>query len=453
MINLPQPIFKKLSLFTILAVLIFSSFQQNIALAIDVNFYSGNDILYYDPDAKSPCIGTLGSTVAGTSVEEIIWNYLVGKGLTAEQAAGVMGNMFIESKIVPTVHQNPAADVYQNGGYGNAWGLAQWDGGRRFTAPSSGILGKLRTDKPNLEKYTAESYDYYHNPDALATIPASDLKELTIFELDYLYQESQTRQVSAAGFGSAGTEWATLKLQKTVDDATVFWHNNFEVSAQTAATVLSERGGAAHGYFDKYSKSTPGSTSAASGDCGTGNADTSSIQSTIKSYAWPEFHEPDYLQTTAAYANAVKVANSKGEFIGGGINPGIDCGGFVTRVLHDSNFSPDYNSTNGTVTDSQVPWVIAHGWKKLGTGSTINVADLRAGDVVFYNWAGDPNGSSFDHTAIYAGKIDGFGTGSYYQGIASASYGGETNGTGFWRAPMAGNESPTFPGAVWYRKG
>jgi cell wall-associated NlpC family hydrolase len=442
---------KRLTLHIIAAVFLVSV-HADYAAALTEADYIPQGINYYGNEVA--CKAASGSLVSGNSEKEKIWNYLVGKGLTSEQAAGVMGNMKKESQLVPTSHQNASGNVWHSD-YSFAWGLAQWDGGRRFTSPDKGILGKLRAEKPNLVKYASIEYDYIRNPAAKAKIPEDDLNALITFELDYLFQESQVRPVTAAGFGNAGNEWGTLRLQKTVEDATVFWHNNFEVSKDSKATVLADRGGAATEYYTEFAGkgSTATTTSTSSSACA-GTADTSSITTTIKAYAWPEYHAPDYLTMKPEYKTAILAAQKKGEYVGGGINPGIDCGGFVMRVLRDSKFEPEYNSTCGPVATSQVPWVKANGWKKLGTGSTINVADLKPGDVVFYNWSGNPNTDNFDHTAIFAGKIDGFAESTKdYKGIASASYGGETQGTGAWRTPMAGVEDPTFAGAVWYRKG
>lgn len=434
------------------AAIFFLGVHTDYASALVPADYIPQGINYYGDEVACKAAG--GSFVSGGSEKEKIWNYLVGKGLSDEQAAGVMGNMEKESNVVPTRHQSASGNVWQSG-YGSAWGLAQWDGGRRFTSPDKGILGKLRAEKPHLEKYAAVEYDYVRFPEAKAKIPEADLNELIAFELDYLFQESQIRPVTEKRYGSAGNEWATLKLQKTVEDATVFWHNNFEVSADSAATVLADRGTAANNFFKEFAGKGGGvAASTSSSSACAGAADTSSITATIKSYAWPEYHAPDYITMKPEYKTAILAAQKKGEYVGGGINPGIDCGGFVMRVLRDSKFEPEYNSTGGPVATSQVPWVKANGWTKLGTGSTINVADLKPGDVVFYNWSGNPNTDQFDHTAIFAGKIDGFATTTKeYKGIASASYGGETQGTGAWRTPMAGAEDPTFAGAVWYRKG
>lgn len=443
---------KRIILHLSLAVFVISANTQYASALIPAD-YIGQSINYYGSEVACKAAG--GSFVSGGSEIEKIWNYLVGKGLSDEQAAGILGNMKLESGFIPTRHQDPTGNVWHSG-YGSAWGLVQWDGGRRFTSPDKGILGKIRADKPHLEKYAAIEYDYVRNPGAKAKIPEADLNELIAFELDYLFQESQARPVTAAGYGNAKNEWDTLKLQKTVRDATFFWHDNFEISKDDEARIIAERVGPAEGYLKEFAgkaSTDTTATGASSSSCAGGNADTSTITATIKSYAWPEYTAPDYIKMKPEYQKAIQVAQANNEYVGGGINPGIDCGGFVMRVLRDSKFEPQYNSTGGPVATSQVPWVKGNGWTKLGTGATINVADLKPGDVAFYNWSGNPNGDHFDHTAIYAGDIEGFGTtDAAYKGIASASYGGETQNTNAWRTPMVGHEDPTHPGVVWYRK-
>ena len=44
--------------------------------------------------------------LTGKTNEEKIWNYLVGKGLSAEGAAGLMGNLYAESGLNPQNLQN-----------------------------------------------------------------------------------------------------------------------------------------------------------------------------------------------------------------------------------------------------------------------------------------------------------------------------------------------------------
>lgn len=68
------------------------------------------------------CAAGPGSQVAGNNNEEKVWNYLVGvMGLSAVQAAGVMGNIQQESGFSTTI-VNPKSGAY---------GLIQWLGGRK----------------------------------------------------------------------------------------------------------------------------------------------------------------------------------------------------------------------------------------------------------------------------------------------------------------------------------
>lgn len=399
--------------------------------------YAGNDILFFDPTSSQCAAGGGGGSLSGSDVEEKIWNYLTGKGLSGMQAAGVMGNMQAESGFIPTSHQN-VGDVW-NSNTAEAWGLAQWDGGRRYTAPDKGIIGALRKDQPALQKYIDIQYDYHRSPSAKASIPPADLDALTLYELNYLYEESQARRVTAQGFGNAGSEWSTLKQQTTIENATVFWHNNFEISKDSAATVLSVRGGLAKNIYAQYSHNAPSAGSADNSVCGNG-ADVSNLGSAVESYAWPDYHPANYINAQPAYTAAIKTAQAQGRYVGGGQNPGIDCGGFVTTLMYDSGFDKTYNSNaKGGITTAQEAWVKKN-WQTLGSGGSINVADLRSGDVAFLP---SPVPS---HTFVYTGKLPGFGKNDpAYKGVASASFDS-------WRAPMAGHESLTDPQVTWYRK-
>lgn len=83
---------------------------------------------FYDPAALVDCSISLDYSLSGNSRVEKAFAFYIQKGLTAEQASGVVGNLYWESSVVPTK---------VNGG-GNsitpipnkAWGIAQWLGGR-----------------------------------------------------------------------------------------------------------------------------------------------------------------------------------------------------------------------------------------------------------------------------------------------------------------------------------
>lgn len=170
------------------------------------------------------------------------------------------------------------------------------------------------------------------------------------------------------------------------------------------------------------------------GDCS--DAVSGDIQSTVKSYAYPDYHSAPFNKPRGTYAAAIDKALANGQYVGGtvGGHPGIDCGGFVTRVMIDSGFEPRYNYS-GKVADGAGPtttqeaW-LQDNWQKINPSST---RDLQPGDV----------GINSNHTFLYVGKIQGFN-----DVFASASF--STSGNG--RAPMAGQGDAMGGAYNWYRK-
>ncbi len=112
---------------TVLVITVFSSsFGGGKAFAIDITQEQLKGVLYplYD---DSGCTGVTcacsGPILAGGSVEEQVWNFLVkDMGLTAIQAAGAMGNIQRESANFNVTAVNPSSGAY---------GLIQWYAGRK----------------------------------------------------------------------------------------------------------------------------------------------------------------------------------------------------------------------------------------------------------------------------------------------------------------------------------
>ena len=188
-----------------------------------------------------------------------------------------------------------------------------------------------------------------------------------------------------------------------------------------------------------HAKVTAGKTAAdvvSGDDCGNGTQANGDITGIVKSYAWPDYHAAPYLHRQGAYAEAVARAKKKGQYVGGSVSgvPGIDCGGFVTRVMIDSGFEPNYNykgsmAGGAGATPTQQKW-LDENWQKINPKST---KDMQPGDVAVNS----------KHTYVYVGKVDGFNS-----TVASASYSETGNG----RAPMAGRETPADSSYSWYRK-
>lgn len=93
-------------------------------------FYSSNDILFYDKYGSEtvdcPPIGDSSSVPAGGSNAEKFYKFLVGRGLSAKQAAGIIGNVMVESG-GKTFNIDPNALNSQSGAYG----IVQWTNGRK----------------------------------------------------------------------------------------------------------------------------------------------------------------------------------------------------------------------------------------------------------------------------------------------------------------------------------
>lgn len=191
-----------------------------------IPFFKPNDVV---------CSPQTGQGMSGNTNQEKIWTYLLSAGLSSEQAAGIMGNMKQESGFSPTRQEDSQA--FPRGG----WGLVQWTFGRR-----TNIVKALEQKHPDLMQFYSPQYGKAAGPDGVPSgLPIEANDKLLEFELQYMIEESKSRPVlpaSAKRFGKAANEWELLKTLTTVEDATVFWHNNFEVSADSAAKVLSGRG-------------------------------------------------------------------------------------------------------------------------------------------------------------------------------------------------------------------
>ncbi|MDB5184884.1 MAG: murein hydrolase [Candidatus Saccharibacteria bacterium] len=166
-----------------------------------------NGIDYYDIDETDD--GTCNVTVAvnlnGNDNIQKAYNYLVGRGLTPEQASGVVGNLMQESGV------NPASN--QNGG-GAGRGIAQWSVDGRW----KGVL-------------------------ALAKSEGKDPTDLSV-QLDFLWSEMSPG-------GSRGGVLAALKATSDVISATTVFEQQYE-SAGTpnmpnrinyAQSILTKYGG------------------------------------------------------------------------------------------------------------------------------------------------------------------------------------------------------------------
>ena len=133
--------------------------------------------------------------LTGNNNEERIWNYLTAAGMTACGAAGLMGNLYAESGLIPTNLQNSyekklgytdaaytaAVDsgAYTNfGDDGAGYGIAQWTHPDRkpkllaFAKAAGKSVGDLETQLAFLVKELRESFKLVH----YVLVTATDVK-------------------------------------------------------------------------------------------------------------------------------------------------------------------------------------------------------------------------------------------------------------------------------------
>lgn len=202
------------------------------------------------PATGNCCALPSTTNLVGADNPEKVWNYLIGKGLTPPQAAGIMGNMQAESGFDPGIEERSG---------GGGFGIIQWTGGRR-TALEAAAVAK--------------------------GVPAHDLG----FQLDYMYEESNQRRLDRSPphpkyVDTNLSEWVgltTLTEQHPgrdasvpiIQDTTVYWHWYSERSADDAAKIQN-RVSFANDWLNAFGGGATGGGGAA---CG---------QATVDGYAYP----------------------------------------------------------------------------------------------------------------------------------------------------------------------
>ncbi len=191
--------------------------------AYDMEYYSTNDVLYYNPDEQCSPGASSAALVAGNSNPAKIYNYLIGHGLTPEQAGGVLGNIAVESGHTFSPSVQEFSQPWPSGGYG----IVQWTGSRR-----TDVVNAIKQTDSALYQRTYQASFGGRTSEADGFVPKgmdiADNDKLLGIEMDFLYQEATTRRVRASlGYGSI-TEWEALLQAKTLREASDIWYYSFE---------------------------------------------------------------------------------------------------------------------------------------------------------------------------------------------------------------------------------
>lgn len=310
------------------------------------------------------------TVLIGSSNAEKAFNFLTttnietngGKPLNAAQAAGVVGNLMIETG-GGTYDLRP--DAVNSIG---AAGIVQWYKGRR-TALNNFAASKEKdwTDlKTQLQFMVTELESDYYGKTVMTGSKAGG-KDIN----KGLANITDTSEASAKIAANIVGRWYETP---SISDS----YPNRE---DAAVKALKDFGGSA----------TAGVTATNSGCKQDAPGDFSS---TVESFVWEDGRRGAEQKggDEGAYATAVK--RSK---YGNDANHqyGNDCGAFVYILMTESGFEPAYQGTN---TDGQRAWLEAN-WEpvKFASGS-VDVAELRAGDVAHKD----------GHVFVWIDEVEGF---------------------------------------------
>lgn len=318
----------------------------------------------------------------------ITYQYLVGKGLTPNQAAGIMGNITGEAHF----RADDGSEHYRSSGWPTGgYGIVQWTGGRRtaiVNAMNAAGIGDLYN----------QQWDQY--PDAGHT-PPDKAGILLGFELDYMWYELNHDYKSST--------LDPLKNTVNYQDATTVVYKYYESPGPNDHT-LPDRITAAFKYLKRFS--------GLGGLIGGGSVACSSTGSSAGVNGW-DLTGPHAMITYGQYDP--KYANG---WYGGTIAI-CGCGPTsmamaIASLTGDTSVTPivvaDYYGHNGGLAGncgSNWAWsILSRKWPSIkttdiGTDLTKATATIKAGGFVLVSYHGQPfTGPSGDHLFLIRAVTD-----------------------------------------------
>jgi len=316
--------------------------------AVTSDFYSSNDILFYDSkDTGCTSLTSTGSVelVKSNNLQKI-FQLLINGGMNATQASAVMGNMYAESSF--------NSGVTESNGIG--YGLVQWSFGRRTS----------------LEEFAKQK-----------NIDVSDMP----MQIEFLLKEYNSSYKSLL-------DSTDFKDATDIAKATEAWMIKYEAPLMKPendpAALNSKRIPAAIKIYGFYFNLVSGATATVSVDgCNnTGNgAVAGNIIATALNYA---LKTPAIDGMTAVTDATPAYQAAKAQY-----NPSInitDCGGFIGTVMIASGVDVNYPNVGTTL---QYNYVKSHPEKYLVIDNP-TVENLQPGDILISLAAG--------HTTLYSGN-------------------------------------------------
>lgn len=276
------------------------------------NLVAGTVGLGGDSTASGGCCSAGGTALTGGTNDQKVWNFFIGQGLTPVAAAGVMGNLNLESggsNFDPAVKQGFTTNALPPSGDGaTGYGIAQWtDRGRQ-----AGLFKLI--DAAKLSKYYGSGYG---NPDTDKNIPVSDIDALLGIELNYAWSTDSTPISGLKDALNAGSDTTAT---------TTFFQNTYERPASATAS-LGQRISYANSFLQQFGGGGGGGNGGSSGtSCG--SSILGGVSSTKDGLAWAEKFVSD---TSSKYSTDFSSLK----------NQLVPAGGLTTEVMyvahHDHN--------------------------------------------------------------------------------------------------------------------
>ncbi len=323
----------------------------------DTVYYSNNDVLYYNP--CETCTSG-GGTLTGNSNEEKTFKWLIGREFNAAQAAGIMGNINTESSFNPfrmqTTYANSGIEVVlppKQPGYNYAFGLVQWDGGRRLKVLEQ-IAAKF-PDHVELINTHGKSADGYKE-----AAPEKNDQFLT-FELEFMYQELSNGYTSV---------FDQIKAQPDTEEgvvaATEIWNRKYEVSADYSQ----DRHEKAKEYYAQFKDLAPSTSSSSDSSSSGGECSSGEPAGEISWYS-----QCDDRWSTLGYAGEDMCA--------------VGCGpssmAIILASLIDKNITPaDVAAVAGAQSGGTSSWVNLVNGVNDKWGANINTTPMNFSEAVEY---------------------------------------------------------------------
>lgn len=222
------------------------------AANFDEQFYSSNDILFYDPRGSScstgsGTLGTAPTQLKGESNAEKVWNYLIGRGLTPIAAAGAMGNLEQESAGFNPWAGEGGNTTLNKSAMGVGFGIIQW----------TNTDGNTQGRRYKVMKYLED------NGVKLDASDASQMDNALLYQLNWLWDGEYGKTTWQEGINAeSSVEGDTSKNpvsaeENTGNGSTLYFHASVERSADSPS-MLQERIDSAKNFLEKFGNGAQG---------------------------------------------------------------------------------------------------------------------------------------------------------------------------------------------------